>query len=208
MRAPHPQKSSIDGPAGKLEILVNETVRPPRGIALIAHPHPLFGGTMENKVVATLARTFAELGYVGFRCNFRGVGGSDGVYDDGRGETEDMLALAAYAKSRAGDLPVILSGFSFGGFVQSRVAQHLKPQRMILVAPAVGRFEVEKVREDTLVIHGEEDDVVAFSDLLDWARPQHLPVMVVPGAGHFFHGQLHLLHDIIVSACRSTTGTL
>jgi alpha/beta superfamily hydrolase len=202
MRAPPPEKLSIDGPAGKLEILVNEPVGERRGITLIAHPHPLFGGTMDNKVVNTLARTFTELGNLCVRCNFRGVGKSDGVYDDGRGETEDMLAVAAYARKRAGDLPVMLSGFSFGGFVQSRVAQHLAPLRMVLVAPAVGRFEVEKVPKNTLVIHGERDDVVSLADILDWARPQELPVLVLPGAGHFFHGQLHCLHDMVIAAAR------
>ncbi len=202
MRAPPPEKSSIEGPAGKLEILVNEPVGERRGITLIAHPHPLFGGTMDNKVVNTLARTFTELGNLCVRCNFRGVGKSDGAYDDGRGETEDMLAVAAYARKRAGDLPVMLSGFSFGGFVQSRVAQHLAPLRMVLVAPAVGRFEVEKVPKNTLVIHGERDDVVSLADILDWARPHELPVLVLPGAGHFFHGQLHCLHDMVIAAAR------
>lgn len=202
MRPPPPERSAIDGPAGKLDIIVNEPAGPRRGITLIAHPHPLFGGTMDNKVVNTLARTFSELGNMCVRCNFRGVGKSDGVYDDGRGETEDMLAVAAYARERAGDLPVMLSGFSFGGFVQSRVAQHLAPQRMVLVAPAVGRFEVEKVPKTTLVIHGEHDDVVFLKDILEWARPQELPVLVLPGAGHFFHGQLHCLHDMVIAAAR------
>jgi alpha/beta superfamily hydrolase len=169
---------------------------------LIAHPHPLHGGTMENKVVSTLARTFTELGNLSIRCNFRGVGQSEGRYDDGRGETEDMLAVAHFAKARAGDLPLILSGFSFGGFVQSRAARHLQPQRMVLVAPAVGRFEVEAVPKQTLVIHGERDDVVPLSEIMEWARPQRLPVLVLPGAGHFFHGQLHCLHDMVIGAAR------
>jgi len=202
MRAPPPERSFIDGPAGKLEIIVNEPAGDRRGITLIAHPHPLFGGTMDNKVVNTLARTFAELGNLCVRCNFRGVGKSDGVYGDGRGETEDMLAVAAYARERAGDLPLTLSGFSFGGFVQSRVAQQLTPRHMVLVAPAVGRFEVQKVQRGTVVIHGEHDDVVSLTDILDWARPQELPVLVLPGAGHFFHGQLHCLHDMVIAAAR------
>lgn len=157
---------------------------------------------MENKVVNTLARTFTQLGNMSVRCNFRGVGQSEGRYDEGRGETEDMLAVAAYAKARAGDLPVILSGFSFGSFVQSRVARHLHPQRMVLVAPAVGRFDVEAVPKNTLIIHGEHDDVVSLSEMLEWARPQELPVLVLPGAGHFFHGQLHCLHDMVIAAAR------
>lgn len=157
---------------------------------------------MENKVVNTLARTFTQMGNLSVRCNFRGVGQSEGLYDEGRGETEDMLAAANYARGRAGDLPILLSGFSFGGFVQSRVAQYLNPQRMVLVAPAVGRFEVEKVPKNTLVIHGEHDDVVSLTEILAWARPQELPVLVLPGAGHFFHGQLHCLHDMVIAAAR------
>lgn len=202
MRPPHPERTFIDGPAGRLELLVNEPACARRGIALIAHPHPLYGGTMENKVVNTLARTFTQMGNLSVRCNFRGVGQSEGLYDEGRGETEDMLAAANYARGRAGDLPILLSGFSFGGFVQSRVAQYLNPQRMVLVAPAVGRFEVEKVPKNTLVIHGEHDDVVSLTEILAWARPQELPVLVLPGAGHFFHGQLHCLHDMVIAAAR------
>lgn len=192
----------IDGPAGRLEAAVAMPGGECRGIALIAHPHPLYGGTMDNKVVTTLAKTFSRLGLAAFRLNFRGVGQSAGEFDQGIGETGDMLALAAHARHELGDLPITLAGFSFGGYVQIRVLEQLGAQRLVLVAPAVKRFEVGAVPADTLVVHGEQDDVVPLADVLDWARPQNLPLTVVPGAGHFFHGQLNLLAKIVSDTCR------
>jgi alpha/beta superfamily hydrolase len=193
----------IDGPAGKIETDVNDPGSARRGIALIAHPNPAQGGTKDNKVVTTLAKTFFALGYVAVRPNFRGVGASEGVHDEGRGETEDILAVADHVKRQYGDLPLVLAGFSFGGFVQTRVARRLKAERMVLVGPAVNRFPAETVPSDTLVIHGERDDVVPLAAVLDWARPQGLPVVVVPGSGHFFHGRLNLLSDLIIRFFRS-----
>ena len=172
-----------------------------RGLALIAHPHPLHGGTMENKVVQTLAKAFSELGYLAARMNFRGVGQSEGVYDEGRGETEDMLALAAHLKREAGEMPVLLAGFSFGCAVQARVAERLAVEKLVLVAPAVTHFDAGAVPANTLVIHGEADEVVPLQAVLDWARPQNLPLTVLPGVGHFFHGQLPLLKKIVMNSC-------
>ncbi|GAO36837.1 alpha/beta hydrolase [Sulfuricella sp. T08] len=191
----------IDGPAGQLEATVAMPSDECRGIALIAHPHPLHGGTMDNKVVTTLAKTFSRLGLAAFRLNFRGVGQSAGEFDHGIGETEDMLALAGHARRELGNLSIMLAGFSFGGYVQTRMLERLEVQRLVLVAPAVKRFEVGAVPADTLVIHGERDEVVPLADVLDWARPQNLPLTVVPGAGHFFHGQLNLLARIVNNAC-------
>lgn len=191
----------IDGPAGRLEAAASLPSGECRGIALIAHPHPLYGGTMDNKVVTTLAKTFSRLGLAAFRLNFRGVGQSAGEFDQGIGETEDMLALAGHARGELGNLPVLLAGFSFGGFVQTRVLERLEARRLVLVAPAVKRFDIGAVPSDTLVIHGERDDVVPLADILDWARPQNLPLTVVPGAGHFFHGQLNLLAQIVADSC-------
>jgi uncharacterized protein len=188
----------IDGPAGGIETDVNDPGNGRRGIALIAHPNPVQGGTKDNKVVTTLAKTLFALGHVAARPNFRSVGGSDGAFDDGRGETDDLVAVAAYLKERYGKLSVVLAGFSFGAFVQTRAARRIHPQRMVLVAPAVNRSRPESVPADTLVIHGEHDDVVPLAAVLDWARPQHLPVVVVPGGEHFFHGRLGLLADIVV----------
>jgi alpha/beta superfamily hydrolase len=191
-------RAIADGPAGRLELAITPTAgQPPRGIALVAHPHPLHGGTMDNKVAQTLARTFHHLGYVAVRFNFRGVGASEGHFDEGVGETEDALAALAHAQREYGDLPVALAGFSFGSFVQTRVAHRVRAERLVLVGPAVGRFPVETVPADTLVVHGEHDEVVPLADVLAWARPQHLPIVVFPGCGHFFHGRLtHLQHVI------------
>jgi alpha/beta superfamily hydrolase len=195
------RKVLIDGPAGRLEAAVTRPRAVPRGVALVAHPHPLYGGSMDNKVVQTLARCFAAMAYVTWRFNFRGVGESEGVYDDGRGELDDFRALAAHAAADTPGLPLAVGGFSFGGYVVSRLCAELAPARVVLVAPAVGRFGVDQVPAHTLVVHGETDDVVALADVLEWARPQKLPVTVVPGAGHFFHGDLGVLQRIVMSSC-------
>jgi alpha/beta superfamily hydrolase len=191
------RRSLIAGPAGTLEVAFNVPDDAVRGVALVAHPHPLQGGTLDNKVVQTLAKTFAALGYAATRFNFRGVGKSEGQFDDGIGETDDALAALAAAKVEFGDLPVVLAGFSFGSYVQTRVAQVITAERVVLVGPAVKRFPIEVVPSDTIVIHGEEDDVVALADVLDWARPQQLPIIVFPGCGHFFHGRLPQLQRVI-----------
>lgn len=191
----------VDGPAGALETDLNDPGEPRRGIALIAHPNPVQGGTKDNKVVTTLAKTLFGLGYVALRPNFRGVGGSAGSFDQGNGETDDILAVARYAMTRFGSLPLLLAGFSFGAFVQTRVAQKLSAEKLVLVGPAVNRFPAATVPAGTLVIHGEVDDVVPLAAVLDWARPQQLPLVVVPGGEHFFHGKLHLLAQIVQRHC-------
>lgn len=198
-------KRTIAGPAGELEIAVSQPRGEIRGVALIAHPHPLYGGTMDNKVVQTLARSFGAMGNVVWRMNFRGVGASEGVFDDGRGELDDFRALARHAAAERPGLPLTLAGFSFGGYVVSLLAKELQPVKLVLVAPAVGRFPVADVPEHTLVIHGEEDDVVALKDVFAWAKPQKLPITVVPGAGHFFHGDLIKLQQIITNSCTCVT---
>ena len=192
-----PERYTVDGPAGALEIVQNVPAHAPRGIALVAHPHPLQGGTLDNKVAQTLAKTFLGLGYVATRFNFRGVGRSEGAFDDGIGETADALAALAHARTRFGNLPVVLAGFSFGTFVQTRVAESVAAERLVLVGPAVQRFALAGVPPDTIVVHGEEDDVVPLAAVLAWARPQELPVVVFPGCGHFFHGRLTQLQRTI-----------
>ncbi len=191
------ERLTIAGPAGDLEIAISAPAGVPLGIATVAHPHPQQGGTLDNKVAQTLAKTFFALGYASVRVNFRGVGLSHGMFDDGRGETDDMLAALAYAQSRFGTLPVVLAGFSFGSFVQTRVAKQIQSERLVLVGPAVKRFTLEEVPADTIVIHGEQDDVVPLADVFDWARPQALPVIVFPGCGHFFHGRLPQLQQVV-----------
>ena len=192
----------LDGAAGKIEIDINDPGATRRGIALIAHPHPLMGGTKDNKVVTTLMRAFFALDHVVLRPNFRGVGASEGTHDEGRGETADLIAVTQYAAARYGGLPLTCAGFSFGSFVQTRVAKQINPAQLILVAPAVNRFKTEQVAPGTLVIHGEVDDVVPLSAVLDWARPQDLPIVVIPGGEHFFHGRLNVLREIVTRHCR------
>ena len=192
------QKFSAAGKAGNLEGVAHLPDSTPHAIAVVAHPLPTMGGTLENKVVTTLAKTFAELEFVALRFNFRGVGASDGAFDEGDGEVEDVLAVVNHARQKYGHLPLILSGFSFGGYVQARAAQQLHPHRMVLVAPAVGRFSMPPVPHDTLLIHGDLDKVVPLADVLQWARPLHLPVVVLPGAEHFFHGQLNHIRQIVL----------
>ncbi len=193
-------KFSVNGPAGHLEGIAHLPEGTPRAIAVVAHPLPIMGGTMENKVVTTLTKTFAELGFAALRFNFRGVGESQGSFDSGSGEVEDALAVTDYARRTYGDLPLVLSGFSFGGYVQARAAQHLHPQphRLVLIAPAVGRFAMPAVPHDTLLVHGELDEVIPLSDMLAWARPQHLPIVLLPEAGHFFHGRLNQIKQIVL----------
>ena len=174
----------------------------PRGVAVIAHPHPLFGGTLDNKVVQTLARAFVQCGWRAVRFNFRGVGGSAGTYDEGTGELQDFLAVV---QSQAPEGALALAGFSFGAFVTSHAIAQLASRRplekIVLVGTAASRFAVAPVAPElharTLVVHGEVDDTVPLSDVLDWARPQKLPVTVIPGVEHFFHGQLPLLRSLV-----------
>ncbi len=203
----HTQKTSFPGPTGVLEMALDAPSGASRGVAVIAHPHPLFGGTMDNKVVQTVARAFTQSGWTAVRFNFRGVGASEGAYDEGRGEVDDMLAVVQEA---APDGALALAGFSFGGFVCSQVFARLQParpvERLVLVAPAASRFTVAQIpadaHEQTLVIHGEQDDTVPLEAVMDWARPQLLPVTVVPGGGHFFHGQLPLLKSLVARHLR------
>jgi alpha/beta superfamily hydrolase len=201
------KRSTIPGPSGALEIAQNVPETPPRGIALVAHPHPLQGGTLDNKVAQTLAKTFYALGYAAIRFNFRGVGQSQGTFDEGRGEAEDALSALRFAQARFDEpgrtLPVVLAGFSFGSYVQTIVAQTVEAERLVLVGPAVGRFTIGAVPADTIVIHGEEDEVVPLADVFAWARPQALPVVVFPGCGHFFHGRLLQLQALITGMWHS-----
>lgn len=215
------RKFSLQGPAGLLEALedipdVNDFAQP-RGVAIVAHPHPLFGGTMENKVVQTLARALVQCGWRAVRFNFRGVGASAGTFDEGRGELADLLAVLEYSASShsietgLSNVPVALAGFSFGAFVTSHavaaVASSRTLEQIMLVGTAASRFSVAPIAPElhdrTLVLHGEQDDTVPLADVMHWARPQNLPVTVIPGGGHFFHGQLPLLRSVVVRHLRA-----
>jgi uncharacterized protein len=202
------QRLQMQGAAGAIEVLRDDPAQAPVGVAFIAHPHPLFGGTMDNKVVQTMARAFVQAGWSAVRFNFRGVGASGGVHDEGRGEAEDMQGLVMDFAPQG---PIALAGFSFGAFVASRVLSSLwtsrEVRKVVLVGTAASRFDVSAIppeaHERTLVVHGEQDDTVALQSVMDWARAQSLPVTVVPGVGHFFHGQLPLLKSLVARHLRS-----
>ena len=207
------QSLTLPGPVGAIEALLDlpeaDLFASPRGTAVIAHPHPQFGGTMTNKVVQTIARACVQCGWRALRFNFRGVGASAGAYDEGRGELDDLLAVVA--KQAPLDQSLLLAGFSFGAFVTSHALATLWPQgrvdQAVLVGTAASRFTVAPVPPDahlrTLVVHGEEDDTVPLAAVMDWARPQILPVTVIPAGGHFFHGQLPLLKNLVVRHLQS-----
>jgi alpha/beta superfamily hydrolase len=186
------------GAAGQLEGMLHLPDSAPRGIAVVAHPLSTMGGTMDNKVVTTLARAFVEIGYATLRFNFRGVGESAGNFDHGDGEILDAVAAAVFMRREYPDLPLLCAGFSFGGYVQARAALELQPQQMVLVAPAAGRFAMPQVPGNTLLVHGDLDEVVELDAVLHWARPQQLPVVVLAGADHFFHGRLTQLMQIVL----------
>jgi alpha/beta superfamily hydrolase len=194
------ERITVDGPAGPIEVVHNIPETALRGIALACHPHPLQGGTLDNKVVQTLAKAFFTLHYAAVRFNFRGVGQSAGTFDEGVGETDDAVAVLAHARRRFGEaLPVVLAGFSFGAYIAVRASERIPAERLVLVGPAVGRFPIRHVPDDTIVVHGEEDDVVPLADVFAWARPQALPIVVFPGCGHFFHGRLPQLARVVTS---------
>ena len=204
----HTERLSLQGEAGVIEALRDAPQEPSRGVAVLAHPHPLFGGTMDNKVVQTLARAWVQCGWTVVRFNFRGVGASAGTHDHGEGEARDMLQVVSQVAPTG---PLALGGFSFGAFVTSHVVAALHPARelhkVVLVGTAAQRFTVApldpELHECTLVVHGEADDTVSLASVMDWARPQSLPVLVVPGGGHFFHGQLPLLRSLVARHLRA-----
>ncbi len=205
---PIEERVLLDGPAGKIDVII-EIPAHPKGIALVAHPHPIGGGANTNKVAHTLAKTFLGLGYIALRPNFRTVGGTEGDHDEGIGETDDLFVVLAEARKRFGEyMPIVLSGFSFGAFCQTRLHKMLtergiEVQKLVLVGTAAGfvegtrQYDTETVPADTLVIHGSADETVPLTNVMAWAQPQDLSIVVVPGADHFFHRRLHCLRDII-----------
>ena len=210
------QSLMLQGPAGAIEAQLDvpepDLFAAPHGTVVVAHPHPQFGGTMTNKVVQTIARAYVQCGWRAVRFNFRGVGASAGVYDHGQGELSDLLAVVA--QQAVLDAPLALAGFSFGAFVTADAVEALHVQRplssVVLVGTAASRFTVAPVpatvHPQTLVVHGELDDTVPLSSVMEWARPQSLPVTVVPGGEHFFHGQLPLLRSLVARHVRALPG--
>ena len=205
------QRSTVSGAAGAIEVALDLPAdgAASKGMAVIAHPHPLFGGTLDNKVVQTLARAFTQCGWTAVRFNFRGVGKTEGTHDEGRGELDDMLAVVAELAPTGA---LCLAGFSFGAFVTTHAFDKLHTARqidkLVLVGTSVSRSAAAPIDAEqhtkTIVIHGELDDTVELSAVMDWVRPQSLPVTVVPGGGHFFHGQLPLLKSLVVRHLSST----
>jgi alpha/beta superfamily hydrolase len=207
-------RTLVDGAAGAIEVTATFPLNA-HAIAVIAHPHPLFGGTMDNKVVTTLAKAFVETGHATFRFNFRGVGATEGAHDEGRGETDDMLRVIAHARSASGPLAVKLAGFSFGGAVAVRASSRADFEQLVLVAPGFRRITGQGMGEapdpndarlgapgrhtsaNTLVVHGDLDETVPLADSIAWATPREVPVVVVPGGEHFFHRKLHVLREIV-----------
>jgi uncharacterized protein len=200
----HTEHLTLQGLAGGVQVLRDLPDTSSKGLAIICHPHPLFQGTMDNKVVQTLARAFVQTGWTALRFNFRGVGQSEGAYDEGRGESDDLRELIKQAAPAGSALA--LAGFSFGAFVASQgvaqAAQTHDLQKIVMIGTATSRFAVANIsaelHEKLLVVHGEQDDTVPLASVMDWARPQLIPVTVVPGGGHFFHGQLPLLRGLVV----------
>lgn len=194
-------KLRIPVPAGRLETVIDDPETERRGLLLVAHPHPLHGGSLDNKVVTTLAKAANEAGWISVRPNFRGVGMSDGAFDAGDGETDDLEAVMRFVETSYPGLPWALAGFSFGAFVQHRLRQRVEARRLILVAPAVTMYEFDRVPEDTVVIFGDADELIPPAAIRLWAQQQGIAARVVPEAGHFFHGKLKELKQAFEEAC-------
>ncbi len=204
------EQSSCQGGAGVIEIIVDHPEGPPAGWALVLHPHPLHGGTRDNKVVTTVARACVQHGLLAIRPNFRGVGGSAGVFDQAVGETADMVkcvehVFKTWPQATAG--PWVLAGFSFGSAVAAQLYAELGdrgmplPVRVLLVGCAVERFRYRPLSmpSNTLMVHGERDEVVPLAEGMDFARAHQLALTVIPDAGHFFHGKLLILRQVVQS---------
>jgi len=207
------ERKLVAGPAGAIEVVVDRPAGSTAGVAFVGHPHPLYGGTLENKVAATLARAFVTSGWIAVRPNFRGVGASAGSHDEGRGETEDFVHLVESAPQWSdGTIDpsrrLALAGFSFGSFVAAQAqvrlaAAHHAPQALVLVGAAAGKWPLPAVPANTLVVHGEFDETIPLADVFAWARPQDLPVVVLPGADHFFHRRLSILKSLVIAHLHS-----
>jgi alpha/beta superfamily hydrolase len=214
LTAAETHRATIEGPAGEIEIAYTLPAHA-AAIAVVAHPHPLFGGAMDNKVVTTVAKALVDAGAATFRFNFRGVGASEGRHDEGRGETDDFLEVAAHAARAIGELPLWMAGFSFGGGVALRASGRVDFTRLVLVAPALRRITGHGLGEppdpddpnlgtpgrhtsaNTIIVHGDRDETTLLADSLAWGAVRDVPVLVVPGADHFFHRKLPMIRDVV-----------
>lgn len=192
----------INGPVGKLETLYFPAQHSEQGVAVINHPNPTQGGTFTNKVIQTTAKALSQIGYHCYLPNLRGTGNSEGEYDKGQGETQDCLAIIDYAQSQHPNAPkLIISGFSFGGYVATFAAQQRTPNLLLLIGAALNHYDIPTPQapnpKQTLIIHGSEDEVIELSKPLKWAASQDIPVIVIPESSHFFHGKLIQLRDSI-----------
>lgn len=201
----HTEPCQFSGPAGILEGLVDSPETAPRAVAVVCHPNPVQGGSMQNKVAYILARAFNDMGAVSLRFNFRGVGKSVGTFDNGIGEIDDALAAIAWFMAQHPGLPLWLGGFSFGGYVALRAQSQRPVERLVTVAPAVQRFAATPIVPPVcpwLLVQGDADDVVPPGEVLGWAQglARQPQLAVLPGAGHFFHGRLNELREAVVRA--------
>lgn len=195
------QSLELDGPAGKLEALLETPAAQADAVALVCHPHPLYQGTMHNKVVYTLARSFVRLGAAALRFNFRGVGTSEGEHGYGEGELQDALAAAAWIHRKWPQRRLYLAGFSFGAGVALQASATLDPQGLVTVAPPLDRVagKVERPPCRWLVVQGEDDDLVSAGMVAERARriDPGVELVVLPGTDHFFHGRLNQLRAAV-----------
>ena len=202
------ERVTLQGPAGDIEARIetpqvsNQGLQGASAFGVICHPHPLFGGTLDNKVVYSLARAFHDLGLPTIRFNFRGVGKSTGSFADGVGETDDALAVVAAGREKWPQAALWLAGFSFGGAVAVRVAAQASPACLVTVAPAIRRVSLEDVPMPTcpwLIVQGDNDDLVNHAEVIEWASklPQPPQITLLPGVEHFFHGKLNELRDAV-----------
>ena len=203
--APVSERIFIDGPAGRLETIVDESRDgQARGGAVICHPHPQHGGTMHNKVAHTLARSFVRLGFTALRFNFRGTEGSEGTYDEGVGELDDALAAVEWLRLNGPGGPLWIAGFSFGAAIAVRAAVATEADGAVAVAPAIYRFARdldEQPRCPLLVIQGDEDELVDVEETIEWVNSLEPgpELLVMEGAEHFFHGRLVELREAVMT---------
>jgi alpha/beta superfamily hydrolase len=214
MSALRPLQAFVTGPAGRLQLTISLPAGTPVGIAMISHPQPLLGGTPRHIVPHSAARRISEAGWIAVRPSFRGVDGSEGSYEEGLGEAEDGLAIAAHLRAEYPDLPLALVGFSFGAHVYARLACSLEQMQpadaIVLMGLPIGTvpggrdYESMPIPRRSLLLHGQDDAMAPLSALLEWGRAAHHPVVVFPGTDHFFKGCLEQALNLVTAHLRDT----